>query len=71
MKIGKLRRDMDSHWFLIPDGKVVAFDRAMEVLDNTLRMSDKYDDLIDDFCDNFQEYMLGGGIGHLDVIIPE
>lgn len=71
MKIGKLRQDDSCHWFLVPDERIEEFDRALMTLESTLQMSDRYDDLAMNFDERFSQYMVGGGIGHLDVIIPE
>lgn len=71
MKKGKLRRDDSAHWYLIPGEKVEAFDELSEKMANTNEMSDKYQDLCDEFDVLYGEHALGGGPYELDVIIPE
>lgn len=71
MKLGKLRRDESCHWYLIPWDKIEAFDKLSIDMEEVGHMEAAYDDLEDEFIEKFEEYMLGGGVGHLDVIIPE
>lgn len=69
MKIGKLRQDNDCHWFLIPDDKVADFDELLEKYSNAELFSSERDDLEDELINDFEQYMLGGGIHNLDVIM--
>lgn len=68
---GKLRQDADCHWFLIPDDKVDDFDRLLHDYNNAGLFSTLRDELEDTLISDFQEYMIGGGIGNLSVIISK
>jgi len=70
IKTGKLRQDDSCHWYLVPDERIEQFDRLLNQLENTLSLSDRYDDRAMNFDGLFRQYMVGGGIGNLSVIIP-
>lgn len=66
---GRLRKDEDGHWFLIPKELVEKFDSYMEkIYSFDLTEKEKWD-LEDEFVANFENYRLSGGIDDLDVLM--
>lgn len=62
MEYGYLRKDDDGHWYLVPESTINQFDSAMRYIDGCEQYSDEWEDAVEDFITEFDEYRLSGGI---------
>lgn len=53
------RKDNDGHKFNVPDELLDEFDAAFDRYSKAKRFSDEYYDAEADFCNRFEEYMMG------------
>ena len=53
------RKDDDGHKFLVPEDLLSRFDELLDKLLSTKRFTQEYYDLEADFCNEFQQYMVG------------
>ena len=68
MKFGYLRQDESSHWYLVPEELIGEYDALIEEMGDSWEDDD---DLCIDYIDKYGEYMLGGAIQHLKVVMEE
>ena len=65
MKLGRLRRDDSSHWYLVPEDQVEDFDQMLDALD-------EYDaESCYDFDIRFGGFRLAGGPEDLKVLMEQ
>jgi len=70
MKIGYLRQDDSSHWYLIPEDMVTIYSEMVNLFECKLEIeSDEWYNAIDEFENLFAQYRLGGGPENCKVII--
>lgn len=60
MKFGILRYDDDGHTYLIPEELVDRFDIALDNVNSSEFLSDKWYDFVNRFSDQFGQYMVDG-----------
>lgn len=70
MMTGYLRQDESSHWYLVPSDKITEFDDAMREIEMLSSYTEEWHASIDQFIDLYSQYRTGGGVGHLEVVIP-
>ena len=64
-QFGRLRKDEDGHWYVIPESETEAFDAALEALG-----SDDYDCvLVNDFISMYDCFRLSGGPFDVRVVL--
>jgi hypothetical protein len=68
-KIGYLRKDDDGHWYLVPENFIHVFDSFYEAIENHDSYSEEWENAIDEFVSNCDEYRLSGGIDNLKVLM--
>lgn len=71
MKFGYLRQDDDSHWYLIPEDKIVDFDDHVVDMEIAEKYKKHYLKLEEEFRKNYGEYRLKVCLEDLKVIIDE
>jgi len=71
LRLGKLRQDDSSHWYVIPEELVEEYEKISMDIDKAKDHSDEWYDLIDRYDSNYGQYRLDGGIYDLKVIIEE
>lgn len=64
---GKLRKDDDGHWYLVPESQINYFDSVCRDIDEFDEYSDEWDDAVDEFIKVFDKYRLSGGVGDLRI----
>lgn len=70
MKFGILREDDDGHTYLVPEELVDRFDIALDNVNSSPMLSDKWYDFVDRFSKQFSEYMVDGS-RNFKVLIEE
>ena len=68
MKIGYLRQDESSHWYLVPEDEVKSFDRMADEACSAPTWEEQ-EDLWIDFSRKFDKYRLGGGYTDVKCVI--
>lgn len=69
IELGRLRRDEDGHWYLIPFDMVDNFDSLERDIDEVHGDLDKQRELVNIFDDSFSQYRLNNGVEALSVVM--
>jgi hypothetical protein len=69
MRLGKLRQDDSSHWYLIPSEFIQEHDQLAQDIDRAKEESGEWYNLIDEYDCKYSQYRLDGGLYDVNVLV--